>query len=345
MAVSSELRRSDRFIGDGSQVSFPFEFKVFTNEQIEVIVADANGDESTLDPELYSVFLSNDQDNNPGGTVTLATPLLPSHILVILSKVPALQQTVFTNRGGFYPEVLNDCNDLSVILVQQLKEKLDRTLSVPVTSERTPEQVINEILDIAAEANRFAQLAAETYQATLATKALVDQTRLHVDQQKAKVDASEAEVEEDRVEVEQMLRRAETVNAVTVKFEPHLNELVEVGNSIEDVRAVASDLQGLPIESMDLGLVRDEATPIYDTSGSTLAYLAANIDKIQIAIDNLEEIQAAAEAAFRAETAAQSAELSASNAGTFASEAKDTVERVKEIEKTNFEQIYERGVS
>ena len=96
---------------------------------------------------------------------------------------------------------------------------------------------------------------------------------------------------------------------------------------------------------MDLGLIRDEATPIYDTSGSTLAYLAANIDKIQIAIDNLEEIQAAAEAAFRAETAAQSAELSASNAWTFASEAKDTVERVKEIEKTNFEQIYERGVS
>ena len=338
MAVSSELRRSDRFIGDGSQVSFPFEFKVFTNEQIEVVVADANGDESTLDPELYSVFLSNDQDNNPGGTVTLATPLLPSHILVILSKVPALQQTVFTNRGGFYPEVLNDCNDLSVILVQQLKEKLDRTLSVPVTSERTPEQIINEILDIAAEANRFAQLAAETYEATLATKALVDQTRLHVDQQKAKVDASEAEVEEDRVEVEQMLRRAETVNAVTVKFEPHLNELVEVGNSIEDVRAVASDLQGLPIESMDLGLIRDEATPIYDSKTSNVAILAENIALLQQVVENIESIKTAVDAAQRAEVAAVTAESSAS-------EAVVTVGRVKEIESTDFEQIYEQGVN
>ena len=338
MAVSSELRRSDRFIGDGSQVSFPFEFKVFTNEQIEVVVADANGDESTLDPELYSVFLSNDQDNNPGGTVTLATPLLPSHILVILSKVPALQQTVFTNRGGFYPEVLNDCNDLSVILVQQLKEKLDRTLSVPVTSERTPEQVINEILDIAAEANRFAQLAAETYEATLATKALVDQTRLHVDQQKAKVDASEAEVEEDRVEVEQMLRRAETVNAVTVKFEPHLNELVEVGNSIEDVRAVASELQGLPLESIDLGLIRDEATPIYDSKTSNVAILAENIALLQQVVENIESIKTAVDAAQRAEVAAVTAESSAS-------EAVVTVGRVKEIESTDFEQIYEQGVN
>lgn len=338
MAVSSELRRSDRFIGDGSQVSFPFEFKVFTNEQIEVVVADANGDESTLDPELYSVFLSNDQDNNPGGTVTLATPLLPSHILVILSKVPALQQTVFTNRGGFYPEVLNDCNDLSVILVQQLKEKLDRTLSVPVTSERTPEQVINEILDIAAEANRFAQLAAETYQATLATKALVDQTRLHVDQQKAKVDASEAEVEEDRVEVEQMLRRAETVNAVTVKFEPHLNELVEVGNSIEDVRAVASELQGLPLESIDLGLIRDEVTPIYDSKTSNVAILAENIALLQQVVENIESIKTAVDAAQRAEVAAVTAESSAS-------EAVVTVGRVKEIESTDFEQIYEQGVN
>ena len=345
MAVSSELRRSDRFIGDGSQVSFPFEFKVFTNEQIEVVVADANGDESTLDPELYSVFLSNDQDNNPGGTVTLATPLLPSHILVILSKVPALQQTVFTNRGGFYPEVLNDCNDLSVILVQQLKEKLERALIVPVTSERTPEQVIDEIVNIAAEANRFAQLASETYEATLATKALVDQTRLHVDQQKAKVDASEAEVEEDRVEVEQMLRDAQAANEVTNKVLPHLSEVSSVGESIEQVRVIASELQGYPIESMDLGFVADEATPVYDSSDSNIALLAENIEKIKAVVENLEEIQAAAEAAFRAETAAQSAELSASNAGTFASEAKDTVERVKEIEKTNFEQIYERGVS
>ena len=338
MAVSSELRRSDRFIGDGSQVSFPFEFKVFTNEQIEVVVADANGDESTLDPELYSVFLSNDQDNNPGGTVTLATPLLPSHILVILSKVPALQQTVFTNRGGFYPEVLNDCNDLSVILVQQLKEKLDRTLSVPVTSERTPEQVINEILDITVEANRFAQLAAETYEATLATKAIVDQTRLHVDKQKAKVDASEAEVEEDRVEVEQMLRRAETVNAVTVQFEPHLNELVEVGNSIEDVRAVASELQGLPLESIDLGLIRDEATPIYDSKTSNVAILAENIALLQQVVENIESIKTAVDAAQRAEVAAVTAESSAS-------EAVVTVGRVKEIESTDFEQIYEQGVN
>ena len=345
MAVSSELRRSDRFVGDGSQTAFPFEFKVFTNEQIEVIVADANGDEATLDPELYSVFLSNDQDNNPGGTVTLATPLLPSHILVILSKVPALQQTVFTNRGGFYPEVLNDCNDLAVILVQQLKEKLERALIVPVTSERTPEQVIDEIVNIAAEANRFAQLAAETYEATLATKALVDQTRLHVDQQKAKVDASEAEVEEDRVEVEQMLRAAQEVNEVTSMVAPYLDEVSAVGNSIEDIKAVASDLQGLPIESMDLGLVSEEATPIRDASGSSIAFLAANIDKIQLAIDNLEQIQAAAQAAIRAEAAAQSAAVSASNAGSFANEAEATVERVKEIEKTNFEQIYEQGVS
>jgi hypothetical protein len=345
MAVSSELRRSDRFIGDGSQVSFPFEFKVFQNDQIEVVVADASGNESVLDPELYSVFLSGDQDNKPGGTVTLTRPLGVSSVLVILSKVPALQQTVFTNRGGFFPEVLNDCNDLAVILVQQLKEKLERTLSVPVTSERTPEQVVSEILDIAAQANSFAQQAAETYQAVLQTKALVEQTRVHVDQQKALVDASEAEVEEDRLEVEQMLGEAKEVNEVASIVAPHIDEVVAVGNSIEDIKAIASELQGLPILSMDLGLVSEEATPIQDTSGSNIAFLAANIDKIQLAIDNLDEIQAAAEAALRAETAARSAETSAANASVFADEAEATVERVKEIEKTDFEQIYEQGAS
>ena len=336
MAVSSEVRRSDRYVGDSVQKDFPFEFKVFEPEQIRVVVADESGAESDLDDAAYSVYLSPDQDNDTGGTVTLAEPLPTGQILVVMSAVPALQPTVFTNRGGFFPEVLNDSNDRAVILVQQLKERIDRALSVPVTSDRTPSQVITEILDIAAQANGFAQLAQKTYEETLETKSLVDQTRVHVDQLKALVDASEAEVEEDRIEVEQMLHDAQKVNAVTEKFLPAVDELAEVGNSIEDIRAVASELQGLPIGSIDLGYVRDDSEPIYDTSESNIALLAKHLEAIRTVVANLDTIKTALPSALRAEQAAVTAVESAS-------EAVDTVERVKEIEKTNFEQIYENG--
>ena len=338
MAVSSEVRRSDRYVGDSVQKDFPFEFKVFEPEQIRVVVADESGAESDLDDAAYSVYLSPDQDNDTGGTVTLAEPLPTGQILVVMSAVPALQPTVFTNRGGFFPEVLNDSNDRAVILVQQLKERIDRALSVPVTSDRTPSQVITEILDIAAQANGFAQLAQKTYEETLETKSLVDQTRVHVDQLKALVDASEAEVEEDRIEVEQMLHDAQKVNAVTEKFLPAVDELAEVGNSIEDIRAVASELQGLPIGSIDLGYVRDDSEPIYDTSESNVALLAKNIETLRTVVANIETIQSALASALRAEQAAQEARVSAV-------EAEDSASRVVDIERTDYETIYEQGVS
>lgn len=339
MSISNEnVRRAGPYQGDGVQAAFPFAFKVFDADQLQVITSIDGVVESPLAPSEYQVELEEDQDSTEGGIIYLNSPLPVGQFLTILSDVPYTQPLNLTSRGGFYPDAINLAFDRCVILIQQLKELSSRQLSVPATSEKTPQQVITEILDIAAEANRFAEQAKETYQAVLATKALVEQTRVHVDQQKALVDASEAEVEEDRLEVEQMLGEAKEVNEVTVQFLPHVNELIEIGESIEDVRAVASELQGFPIESMDLGFVTDKATPVYDTKQSNLAFLAANIDKIQLAIDNLDEIQAAAEAALRAEAAAASAEANAVI-------AEESAERVVEIEKTNFEKIYEEGVS
>lgn len=342
MAVENTLRRAGPYVSDGVGTGFAFTFRVFKPEDVAVSVsstADDNAQDVTLNYlDDYVVELNLDQEHSPGGVAVLNSPVAQGIRVALLSQVEDTQETVLTNHDGFSPRILNDVHDKLTILIQQLKEQTDRTIQVPKTSPKSAAQILQEILNIAASANEFAQKAEKTYQETLATKALVDQTRIHVDQQKSLVDASEAEVEEDRLEVGQMLGEAKEVNEVTQKFLPMLEELGEVGESIEDIRAVASELQGLPIESMDLGFVRDEATPIYDTKQSSIAYVAANLDKIQLAIDNLEEIQAAAEAAFRAERAAASAEASAVL-------AEESADRVVEIEKTDFETIYKNGVS
>ena len=342
MAVENTLRRAGPYVSDGVGTGFSFTFRVFKPEDVAVSVS-STADDNAQDVALnylddYVVELNLDQEHNPGGVAVLNNPVAEGIRVTLVSQVEDTQETVLTNHDGFSPKILNDVHDKLTILIQQLKESTDRTIQVPKTSPKSAAQILQEILNIAASANEFAQKAELTYNATLATKSQVEQIRIHVDQQKSLVDASEAEVEEDRLEVEQMLGEAKKVNEVTVQFLPHVNELVEVGQSIDDVRAVASELQGLPIESMDLGFVSDEATPIYDSKTSNVATLAENIALLQQVVDNIESIQTAAQAAIRAEAAALLAEQSAG-------EAVVTVERVKEIESTDFEKIYEQGVN
>ena len=146
MALSSETRRSPRYIGTGSETIFPFAFKLLKPTDLEVRVALSGQVETTLEESAYTVVLNESQDNNPGGTVTLKAPLAKDAALVIISDTPYLQPTTYTNRGGFYPEQLNTNLDRLTILTQQLKEHLSRTLTFPVTSDTDGEQLVSDLL-------------------------------------------------------------------------------------------------------------------------------------------------------------------------------------------------------
>lgn len=146
MALSSETRRSPRYIGTGLETVFPFAFKLLKPTDLEVRVALSGQVETTLEESAYTVVLNESQDNNPGGTVTLKAPLAKDAALVIISDTPYLQPTTYTNRGGFYPEQLNTNLDRLTILTQQLKEHLSRTLTFPVTSDTDAEQLVSDLL-------------------------------------------------------------------------------------------------------------------------------------------------------------------------------------------------------
>lgn len=134
MSISSTVRKVGPFVGNGVTTSFPFAFKVFQTSDIEAISADSAGTESTLVLNTdYSVSLNADQDNNPGGSVTLTAALATGRTLIISSAVPETQGTVLTNLGGFYPTVINDAHDKLTILIQQQNEQLARSLRFPIT--------------------------------------------------------------------------------------------------------------------------------------------------------------------------------------------------------------------
>jgi hypothetical protein len=61
--------------------------------------------------------------------------------ITITSKVANLQPTVLANLGGFYPEVINDSLDRATIQIQQLDERVDRALVLPVSSSGVSTQL------------------------------------------------------------------------------------------------------------------------------------------------------------------------------------------------------------
>ena len=97
---------------NGQQTEFPFNFKVFDSSQVRPVFSVDGGKTETVLPSAdFVVTLSVDQDVNPGGAVVLVSPLSIGSILTIISAVPYLQPVVLTNRGGFYPDILNQALD------------------------------------------------------------------------------------------------------------------------------------------------------------------------------------------------------------------------------------------
>lgn len=141
MSISSEIRRAGPFAGNGSTVNFPFTFKVFTTAQV-VVTRTVSGVDTTLTLTTdYTVSLNSNQDTSPGGTVTMLTAPASGQSITITSNVANLQPTVLANLGGFYPEVLNDSLDRATIQIQQLDERVDRALVIPVSSSGVATQL------------------------------------------------------------------------------------------------------------------------------------------------------------------------------------------------------------
>lgn len=150
MTISSEVRKTSPFVGDGVATTFPFVFKVFTTADVLVVRADSLGVETILTLTThYTVTLNADQNASPGGNVVLLAPLATGTTLVIGSQLQELQPVDLTNQGGFYPSVINSALDRATIQIQQLSEKVDRSAKLPITSTAEADSLTADIVLLA----------------------------------------------------------------------------------------------------------------------------------------------------------------------------------------------------
>lgn len=138
MAIHSQSVKTGFFTGNGTERTYPFNFKIFQPSDVLVYTARADTpDEMKLAfGEEYEVTKNLDQENNAGGTVTLKNPLPTGSRMIIVSGLAYTQPTTFTNQGGFYPQVLNGSLDRQLILSLQILDRLRRTLHQPITSDK-----------------------------------------------------------------------------------------------------------------------------------------------------------------------------------------------------------------
>lgn len=153
MTVPSTARRAGPFLGNGSTTTFSFSFKTFAAGDLLVKRMDALGVETTLVLNShYSVALNSDQDASPGGTITYpltGSPLPAGQKLTIIGDLDYEQTTDLLGGGAFNARVIEDTFDRTVIQIQQLEERLDRALTIPVgstASAQLPNPEANELI-------------------------------------------------------------------------------------------------------------------------------------------------------------------------------------------------------
>lgn len=131
MPVNSASRRAGPYTGGSS---FPFDFTVFEDADIQVVVTDADGVETTLALGVdYTVTRNADQKVDPGGEVSYAS-LAGGESLTIIGNVAYEQGVELPVGGNFNATIVQQALDRAVILIQQLREQLSRAILQPIST-------------------------------------------------------------------------------------------------------------------------------------------------------------------------------------------------------------------
>lgn len=174
MTISSTTRKAGPFTGDGLAVVFPFAFKVFTAADLLVVQTTAGVDTTKALTTDYTVALNADQNASPGGSVTMLVSPPVGSTLTLTSQVANTQGTDLTNLGGFFPKTITDALDRATIQIQQLADKLVRSLQLPLSSTASgtlPAPVASSLIgwdSLGASLMNYAGLASSAVSAAMA---------------------------------------------------------------------------------------------------------------------------------------------------------------------------------
>lgn len=119
IAINAITRRV-QFTGNTGTGPFAFTFNILESTDLAVY----KNDTQLVVTTDYTVSVNSDGT----GSVTLVAPVISSDVLTLLGARPLARTTDFVAGGDFFAASVNEQMDSQVIMVQQLDEKLSRTI-------------------------------------------------------------------------------------------------------------------------------------------------------------------------------------------------------------------------
>jgi hypothetical protein len=143
--------------GNGLTRDWPVPFAYSKTADLRLIQTDAAGTETPV-ASNYQVNVNTAGDTGITYPVS-GSPLAKGIRLTIFRRTPLTQIVDLINGGSFNPDVLEyDGFDRAVMMVQEVDEKANRAIKVPISSSETPEELAARLMsaqdDARNEANR-----------------------------------------------------------------------------------------------------------------------------------------------------------------------------------------------
>ena len=130
MTVTSEINRAGPFFGDGAVTVFPFGFRVFHQDHLQVILFEtATSVETVLTRGTH--YTVSGVGAPSGGSITMLAAPTAGQNITILRRVPFIQDVDLENQGAYYAETIEEALDLAVMRDQQLQEQVSRSVKLP----------------------------------------------------------------------------------------------------------------------------------------------------------------------------------------------------------------------
>lgn len=149
------------YAGNNTATVFPYLFPVTDKTYIEIVRTNAD---TTVTPLVVDVdYTVNGVGNTDSSTWTILYPIsgspMPTGVSIsIVPNLPLVQETNYSNQGGYFPKTVESSLDFLTIIAQQQKEAISRCIQVPLGTT-----------EVIAPADLVA--AVEGYAATAATSA------------------------------------------------------------------------------------------------------------------------------------------------------------------------------
>lgn len=143
---------------DGANKTFIWPYDFNDIKDVSIILIDGDGKQFK-----QSGNIAYDAQNKTLTYPSIGEPLPATHKVILIRRTPISQTTELANKWPY--NHIEGMGDKVVLILQEMKEQLDRTLQINVGADEDPNQVARDIVDNSVEAAKKAVAAASTAEA------------------------------------------------------------------------------------------------------------------------------------------------------------------------------------